>query len=80
MRYIIKQVVQRSGVYNQSKREVHLSHGMRKFFMTQCERAGMKSLNVEMLLGHNVGLAGHYYRPAESDLLEDYMTMCQPIP
>ena len=74
MRYIIKQVVQRSGVYNQSKREVHLSHGMRKFFMTQCEHAGMKSLNVEMLLGHNVGLAGHYYRPAETDLLEDYMT------
>jgi predicted methyltransferase len=27
-----------------------------------------------MLMGHNVGLASNYYRPPESDLLEDYMT------
>ena len=34
----------------------------------------MKSINVEMLMGHNIGVSGHYYRPAESDMLEDYMT------
>ncbi len=27
-----------------------------------------------MLMGNNLGLASNYYRPAESDLLEDYMT------
>ena len=27
-----------------------------------------------MLLGHDIGVSGHYYRPAESDILEDYMT------
>ena len=42
--------------------------------MTQCERSGMKSINVKMLLGHGIGVSGHYYRPAESDILEDYMT------
>ena len=47
---------------------------MRKLFKTQCEQAGMKSLHFGMLMGHNVGLASNYYRPPESDLLEDYMT------
>ena len=42
--------------------------------MTQCERSGMKSINIEMLMGHNIGVSGHYYRPAEADILEDYMT------
>lgn len=27
-----------------------------------------------MLLGHDIGVSGHYYRPAESDILNDYMT------
>jgi hypothetical protein len=34
----------------------------------------MKSINVKMLLGHDIGVSGHYYRPAESDILNDYMT------
>jgi hypothetical protein len=42
--------------------------------MTECERCGMKSINVKMLLGHDIGISGHYYRPSESDVLEDYMT------
>jgi hypothetical protein len=33
----------------------------------------MKSINVKMLLGHDIGVSGHYYRPAESDLRQDYM-------
>ena len=73
--YTVEQAIKRSGVYKQCKEDgVHLSHGMRKFFKTQCEQTGMKSLHVEMLMGHNVGLASNYYRPPESDLLEDYMT------
>jgi integrase len=73
--YTVERAIKRSAVYDQCKEDgVHLSHGMRKFFKTQCEHVGMKSLHVEMLLGHNVGLASNYYRPPESDLLEDYMT------
>lgn len=72
--YIIADIVKRSGIYNQCKKEVSTSHGMRKFFMTECERSGMKSINVKMLLGHDIGVSGHYYRPPESDILADYMT------
>jgi len=32
----------------------------------------MKSLNVEILMGHDIGLADSYYRPSEQELLEDY--------
>jgi integrase len=50
------------------------SHAFRKGFKSICEQSGMKSINIEMLMGHNIGVSGHYYRPAETDLLEDYMT------
>src|SRR5215207_8172116 len=46
-------------------------HGFRKFFKTQTERV-MKSLNVEILMGHDIGLANSYYRPSEQELLDDY--------
>jgi len=46
-------------------------HGFRKFFKTQTER-NMKSLNVEILMVHDIGLADSYYRPSEQELLEDY--------
>lgn len=70
--HIIDNVLKKAGV--RKPREVHLSHGFRKHFMTQCESSGMKSINVKMLLGHDIGVSGHYYRPAESDLLEDYLS------
>lgn len=60
-------------------------HGFRKFFKSTCEKR-MKSLQVEILLGHNVGLADNYYRPKESELLEEYLkavpdlTMLEPKP
>jgi hypothetical protein len=47
-------------------------HGFRKYFKTQTERV-MKSLNVEILMGHDIGLADSYYKPSEQDLLEDYI-------
>jgi len=33
----------------------------------------MKSLPIEMLLGHDVGLANSYYKPTEKELLEKYL-------
>lgn len=33
----------------------------------------MKSINVELLLGHNVGIFRSYYKPSENELLEDYL-------
>ena len=33
----------------------------------------MKSLHVEIFLGHDTGLNENYYRPSEEDLLNDYL-------
>ena len=47
-------------------------HRFRKFFKTHAEK-NMKSLNVEILMGHDIGLANSYYKPSEQELLEDYI-------
>jgi GDP-D-mannose dehydratase len=49
------------------------SHAFRKGFKSICEQSGTKSINVELLLSHDIGVSGHYYRPAESDLCSDYL-------
>jgi hypothetical protein len=33
----------------------------------------MKSINVEILMGHTIGVSNSYYKPTEKDLLEDYL-------
>ncbi len=48
-------------------------HGFRKFFKTRCEMAGMRSINIEMLMNHSTGVSDSYYRPLESEILQDYL-------
>ena len=48
-------------------------HCYRKWFKTRCEMAGMKPINVEILLSHNVGISNSYYKPTENESLEDYL-------
>jgi hypothetical protein len=55
------------------RHEFQADHGYRKWFKTQCEVAGMKSINIELLMGHSIGISDSYYRISESDLLEDYL-------
>jgi len=62
------------GIRNERKRRHEFSvHGFRKFFKTKAEIGGMKPINVETLMGHSTGLSDSYYRPTESELLEDYL-------
>jgi integrase len=49
------------------------NHGFRKWFKTQCELAGMKSINIEILMGHSIGISNSYYKITEKDLLKDYL-------
>ena len=56
----------------EKRHEFKTVHGFRKFFKTTCEKV-MKSINVELLLGHNIGISNSYYRPSENELLEDYL-------
>ena len=55
------------------RHEWKVAHGFRKFFKTQTERT-MKSLNVEILMGHNIGLADSYYKPSEQELLKECLS------
>jgi integrase len=57
----------------EKRHEFKSTHGFRKFFKSTCEHSGMKSLHVEMLMGHSIGLAKNYYRPNENEILEDYL-------
>ena len=70
-----RRVVERSGVRStfQFTGEAKASKGLRKYYKTTAELAGMKPINVELTHGHSVGTAGHYFRPAESDVLKDYL-------
>lgn len=55
------------------RHEFQTDHGYRKWFKTQCELAGMKSINIEILMGHSIGISDSYYRIPERELLEDYL-------
>jgi hypothetical protein len=54
------------------RREWKGVHGFRKFFKTQTELV-MKSINVEICIGHNIGVSKSYYKPTAKEVLEDYL-------
>jgi hypothetical protein len=49
-----------------------MSHAFRKNFKTIRERSPMKSLHVEMLMGHREALVKSYIRPKDADVISDY--------
>ena len=49
---IIKKLNKENGDGN--RHEFKMIHGYRKAFKIICENAGMKSINIELLLGHNI--------------------------
>jgi integrase len=55
------------------RHEFQVDHGYRKWFKTQCEVSGMKSINIEILMGHSIGISDSYYRITENELLNDYL-------
>jgi integrase len=54
-------------------------HSLRKYFKTRCELAGVKPINVESLMGHSTGISDAYYRPRESELLDDYLKAMESL-
>ena len=67
-------ILNKSGLRNEKKRryDFKVAHGYRKWFKTQAEQV-MKPINVEVLMGHSIGISDSYYRPREGELLEDYL-------
>ena len=63
----------REPLSNGKKRhEFQAVHSFRKFFKSHCEQV-MKSINVEILMGHTIGVSNSYYKPSEREILDDYL-------
>ena len=63
----------REPLSNGKKRhEFQAVHSFRKFFKSHCEQV-MKSINVEILMGHTIGVSNSYYKPSQKEILEDYL-------
>ena len=58
---------------DKKRHEFQTDHGLRKWFKTRCELAGMKPINIEILMNHSTGISDSYYRATEAELLEDYL-------
>lgn len=56
----------------QKRHEFKAAHGFRKFFKTHAEQI-MRSINVEILMGHSIGISDSYYKPKETEVLKDYL-------
>jgi hypothetical protein len=54
------------------RREWKGAHGMRKFYKSHAEQV-MKPINVEITMGHDIGLSESYYRPTQQEVLQDYL-------
>jgi len=54
------------------RHEFQAVHSFRKFFKSHCEQV-MKSINVEILMGHTIGISNSYYKPSEREILNDYL-------
>ncbi|MDR4512611.1 MAG: site-specific integrase [Nitrososphaeraceae archaeon] len=53
------------------KNSTMLTHGLRKFFDTECRKAGVYPDFVELLMGHKLpGVKSHYFKPDMNTLLE----------
>ena len=56
-----------------NRKIVSQNHGFRKFTHTVMANKRINPEIREMLLGHKIGLSSCYYRPSESELLEEYL-------
>ena len=53
--------------------EFQTDHGFSKWFKTRCEMSGMKSINIEILMGHSIGISDSYYKIPEDELSSQYI-------
>jgi integrase len=74
--WLINELLDRSGIRPRSEKKkdqrtsLMQCHGFRKFFDTTCTLSGMDGLYVEKLMGHDIGIKAHYFKPSSQELLE----------
>jgi integrase len=67
------QGIRKKSNLKRNRYEFQTDHGLRKWFKTRCEIAGMKGINIEKLMGHSIGISDSYYRATENELLDDFL-------
>jgi len=55
-----------------NRHEWKIAHGYRKLYKSRAEQI-MKPINVEITMGHDIGISSSYYKPTERDVLDDYI-------
>ena len=43
-----------------------------KFYKSRAEQV-MRPINVEITMGHDIGISASYYKPTEKEVLDDYL-------
>ena len=76
VRNLLSRALKRQGLRKpltegKKRHEFAADHSFRKFFKTSSEHT-VKSIYVEMLLGHSIGLGDSYERPNENELFKEY--------
>jgi len=56
----------------EKRHEWKAAHGFRKFYKSHTEQV-MRPINVEITMGHDIGVSSSYYRPQEKEVLADYL-------
>jgi len=75
-RFIVR-ALQKQGIRDElpegsRRHEFRGVHGLRKWFKTRAEQVMLRT-NVELLMGHDIGLSMSYYKASEHELLTDFI-------
>ena len=61
-----------------NRREWKGAHGLRKYYKSHAEQM-MRPINVEITMGHDIGVSASYYKPTEREVLEDYLKAAEML-
>jgi hypothetical protein len=71
-RAVWEQGIRKPLVEGTNRHEWKIAHGYRKFYKSRTEQI-MKPINVEITMGHDIGISSSYYKPTEREVLDDYV-------
>jgi hypothetical protein len=71
-RAIWEQGIRQPLTEGRKRHEWKAAHGFRKFYKSRAEQI-TKPINVELTMGHNIGVSASYYKPTEHEVFEDYL-------
>ena len=71
-RAVWEQGIRKPLVEGVNRHEWKVAHGYRKFYKSRAEQI-MKPINVEITMGHDIGISSSYYKPTEREVLDDYI-------